>query len=466
MHSEAVPFDSVLRGNLVTPQGLVRNGWLAIRDGLIAAVGDGAHPACLACVDHKDNWLLPGVIDGQVHACSWRGYDGIESTTRSAVAGGVTTIVDMPYDDPDPLTTVARLRIKSDAIARLAHCDVALYATLSKDQPAAEITALAEAGICAIKISSFENHPSRFPRIESDQMLAILQAAAEAGIAVGLHNEDQAIVRAASERLKATGETGIAAHSPSRPEAAEMSATAQFLELGAATGAHAHIVHLSTPRGFDLVAQYRQSGQAATAEMCVHYLLLDADEDGPRLGALMKVNPPIRSGVKAALWHAFDSGQVAFVSSDHSGWPLERKHKPSIFDVSAGVPGLETLLPGFYTAAAARVDGQAGDDVALQLCAEYLSERPARFFGLWPRKGALAIGADADVAVLEQGDHIHDAGMAQDELNWSPFAGMHFAVRVVASYLRGSAALRDGRVVSAPGTGRFCPRQGLHHSGD
>lgn len=149
-------FDMVLRGNLVTPDGLIEQGWLGIADGRIMAIGDGPHPAARAWRDHGQDWQLPGAIDGQVHACSWRGYEGIESTTRSAIAGGVTTIVDMPYDDPTPLNSAEQLALKADAISRFAHCDVALYGTLSAHQPVSAIRDMAAAGVCAIKISSFE----------------------------------------------------------------------------------------------------------------------------------------------------------------------------------------------------------------------------------------------------------------------------------------------------------------------
>ena len=453
-------FDLILRGTLITPQARIEHGWLAISSGRIAALGEGAHPPSREMRDHGTALLLPGAIDGQVHACSWRGLPGLESTTRSAIAGGVTTIVDMPYDDPNPLNTVELLRIKAEAIARYAHGDVALYGTLASGQPATDMTGLAEAGICALKISSFENHPNRFPRIESSQMLEILDQAATLGLAVGLHNEDQDIVRAATARLKAAGETTIAAHSPSRPPSAELSATAHFLELAASAGAHAHIVHISVPRGFDLVEQYRDSGFDATTEMCLHYLLFDAAEDGPRMGGLMKVNPPIRSGVREELWECLLNGQAAFVSSDHSGWPLARKTAESIFDVSAGVPGLETLVPAFYTGLAER-----GADAAA-LSAYYLAEKPARFFGLWPQKGALAIGADADVMVLEPVDWIYDSSQAKDELNWSPYDGMRFAAKVTATYLRGSLACQDGQVLSRPGDGRFCRPARRNAEGD
>lgn len=449
--TDGAVFDLVLRGDVVTPGGVIANGWVAVRDGVIGAIGEGPVPGAAEVRDYSGRFLMPGAIDGQVHCCSWLGLEGIGPTSRSAVAGGVTTIVDMPYDEPEPLTSVALLETKKAAIGRHAHCDVALYGTISGDQDPNDIVALAQAGICAIKISSFENHPARFPRIRANQMLDLLEVAGTIGMPVGLHNEDQEIVNARMAALKAQGIDGILAHSPSRPIAAEMSATAHFLELGVAAEAHTHIVHLSAPRGFDLVESYAEQGFEATSEMCVHYLLLDDARDGERLGALMKVNPPIRSGVTEALWERIEAGVVSFVSSDHSGWPLERKQAPSIFGVSAGIPGLETLVPGFMTGCAAR-----GLDAPV-LAAYYISESPARFFGLWPRKGAIAVGADADIAVISPESWQFDAKATHDGLNWSPFDGDTFAYRISATYVGGALAYDGEAVLAQAGSGRFCP---------
>ena len=409
--------DLVIRGNLVTPDGVIPHGWLAVSGGKIAAIGREAAPPARSVHDAGEAWIVPGAIDGQTHAGSYQGLKGIESTTRSAVAGGVTTIVDMPYDDPEPVVTVDLLRAKIAKVEELAHCDVALYGTIANGQAPTEIGAMAAEGICALKISAFESHPIRFPRIPADQTLDLLEAAAPTGLPVGLHNEDQEIVRARIARLAREGKNTFEWHSPSRPPAAELAATAAFLELGATTGAHVHIVHISLPRGYELVEQYRQSGFMATAEMCVHYLTFDAGEHGPKWGAKLKVNPPIRAGVRDGLWKAFDRGAIEFVSSDHSSWPVTNKSTASIFDAGAGIPGLETLVPAFYTALAKR------EPSPIEKMAEYLSERPARFFGLWPRKGALIVGADADVAVIEPAEWIYDASRAHDDLNWSPYDG-------------------------------------------
>jgi allantoinase len=448
-------FDRLVCGTLVLPGRLVPKGWVAVRNESIAAIGAGERPEARETHDAGSAYVLPGFIDGQTHATSYAGLTGLESTTRSAVAGGVTTLVDMPYDNPEPMSTMAKLAAKSEAVERFAHADVALYGTIVPGQGTAEIARLAEAGVCAFKISSMENNPVRFPRLPADETLAILKASVETGLPVGLHNEDQEIVRGSIAALKARGRTTPQWHEPSRPLAAEMAATALFLELGAATGAHVHIVHFSHPRGFDLVSRYRNEGVNATAELCMHYLHFDNARDIGRLGARMKVSPPIRDGVVDELWGSLERGQVAFVSSDHSSWPIDNKLVASIFDAGAGIPGLETLGRSFYTDLAAR-----GMAEPVRVLADYLSEKPARFFGLWPRKGAIAVGADADLAVLETGDFAYDARRNHDELCWSPYDGERFKARVAATFVRGRPAWDGRTILSRPGQGHFVRRAG------
>ena len=245
--------DQNIVGIIVTPDGPIENGWVAVKAGRIAAVGIGEPPHAAETFDASGSYVLPGIIDGQTHAGSYGGLPGLRSTTRSAVAGGVTTIVDMPYDNPDPLNTVERLEAKVGAISEHAHANVALYATIMPRQSAKDVIPLIERGVVAFKISGFESSPTRFPRIAADQALDLLEALAPTNIPLGLHNEDQEIVRARIARARNAAESGIEAHSASRPLAAELASTAHFLELGAASGAHAHIVHLTSSRGFQLV---------------------------------------------------------------------------------------------------------------------------------------------------------------------------------------------------------------------
>ncbi|WP_160008632.1 dihydroorotase family protein [Rhizobium sp. 18055] len=446
-------YDSVICGRLVTPNGIVENGWIAITNETIAAIGSGERPQADVVADYGDAYVLPGIIDGQTHAGSQIGFPGLRPTTRMAVMGGVTTIVDMPYDEPLPITTANLLIEKIAAIHRYAVCDVALYGTVPVSPDQKDVSGLIAGGVCAFKISSFEAHPLRFPRISNDATLALLEILSSSDLPLGLHNEDQEIVRNTTARLRAEGKLSAEFHSPSRPEVAELTATANFLELGAATGTHVHIVHISTPSGFRLVEDYRQRGVAATGEMCVHYLHFDAATDMPRLGGKLKVNPPIREGRREALWKVIEDDQCAFISSDHSAWPIERKVGPTIYDDAAGMPGLDTLLPVFFTDAAARY----GADHAASMAADLMSARVARFFGL-SQKGALAPGMDADIAVLAPGPVQYQSADVADGPGWSAYDGETFAARPVATYVRGQLAW-DGKEITAPeGHGRFVAR--------
>lgn len=437
-------YERVIAGRVVAEDRIIEDGWIAISEGSIAALGRGSLPAAAEIGDYGSAYILPGVVDGQTHAGSQIGFPGLAMTTKAAVSGGVTTIVDMPYDEPDPITNAEILNRKIAAIGEYAVCDVALYGTVTPTPDAGDVAALIKGGVCAFKISSFESHPWRFPRIDNAATLSLAEMLAGSGLPLGLHNEDQDIVRAATARLRAEGKIGPRYHSPSRPEVAELVATANFLEVGAATPTHLHIVHISTPDGFDIVRDYARRGVKATAEMCGHYLYFDAAEDMERLGGLLKVNPPIREGRREALWDIIENGRAAFVSSDHSAWPLSRKNNPRIFDDAAGMPGLDTLLPAFLTAAAKRYGAQR----AVLMAADLMSRKPAAFFGL-SRKGELAPGMDADVTVLDPSEYQFDSTKTPDGVGWSAYDGEVFSMRPVATYVRGIRAW-DGSVVTAP----------------
>lgn len=443
-------YDQVLTGRVVTPSGLIEDGWIAISGERIAGVGTGTSPAAAERFDYADAYLLPGVVDGQTHAGSQIGFPGMAPTSKAALRGGVTTIVDMPYDEPDPITTRALLEDKIAAVEAYSLCDVALYGTVPAEPVAGDVAGLAEGGVCAFKISSFEAHPHRFPRIGSGATRLLIELLEGTGLPLGLHNEDQEIVRRLAQEFKQKGFVGPEHHSPSRPEVAELAATANFLALGAGAKTPLHIVHISTPDGFDIVRRFAEGGAPATGEMCVHYLHFDA-ADMERLGGRLKVNPPIRAGRREALWGVLERGECTFVSSDHSAWPLARKDLDSIFDVAAGMPGLETLLPVFFTDAEARY----GADRAALMAAEWLADRPARFFGL-SRKGRLVAGMDADIAVLGSGGATYSAATNPDGPGWSAYDGETLAGMVIATWLRGRVAW-NGREAGGT-TGRFVPR--------
>ena len=308
--------------------------------------------------------------------------EGIERCTRAAAAGGVTTIVDMPYDAGGPIDSLDAFEAKVADVEREAHVDVALWATVPPRGPIDHVQALVDAGAAAFKLSTFETHPQRFPRIPDGQLLIAFSRIAAAGGLAGVHAENDEIVRAGIAAEQAAGNGGDPlAHARSRPPVAEHEAIARCLELARATGVRLHVCHVSTPRGVELVRAARADGVDVSAETCPHYLLLDESEL-LRLGGEAKINPPLRAAPLSA-------DGLDLISSDHVGWPRERKHGADIFALASGAPGVELLVPLVHDALGARA------------LARLVSEAPARRFGLWPRKGNLDPGADADVLVLD-----------------------------------------------------------------
>jgi allantoinase len=388
--------------------------------------------------DFGDALLLPGAVDVHVHTRSYDG-EGIERCTRSAAAGGVTTIVDMPYDAAGPIDSLEAFGAKVGDVEREAHVDVALWATVPPRGPIEDVAALVTAGGAAFKLSTFETHPQRFPRIPDGQLLTAFEQIAAAGGLAGVHAENDEIVRAGiAIEHAATGGADPLAHARSRPPVAEHEAIARVLELARATGVRLHVCHVSTPRGVELVAAARRDGVDVSAETCPHYLLLD-ESALSRLGGEAKINPPLRSA-------SLPPDGLDLISSDHVGWPVERKRGPDIFALASGAPGVELIVP--------LVSDALGPAELVRL----VSAAPARRFGLWPRKGNLMPGADADVLVLDpDAEWVVDPASLVTEAGWSPYTGRRLRGRVIAAFSRGVQVWDGRRVTSDPGHGRFVP---------
>ncbi|MBV9735126.1 MAG: amidohydrolase family protein [Acidisphaera sp.] len=449
----SAPFDLLVRGDLVTPAGVLTDGYVAARGESIAAIGQGAPPPAAQTLDHSGRLVLPGLVDGHMHTSSAIGWEGIEGATRSAAAGGVTTCVDMPYDVPKPVTDAALLAEKIGWVERTAHVDMALYGTITKTGGVGAIAGLAQGGVSAFKLSTYEYDPVRFPRIDHPTMLAAFAEIARTGLPVAVHNEDQELVVRLTEQARAAGRTEPIMHCRSRPPLAETMADLEIFEIALTTGAHVHMAHSSLARGFALAREFRGMGGQATGEACIQYLCM-TEEDIIRLGGRGKCNPPFRTKEEVErLWACLLADEVAYVSTDHAPWPIERKTDPDIFACGAGLIGLQSFAPLFYTLLAER-------GLSVTLLATYAAERSAKLHGLWPKKGAIAVGADCDLLVLERGEWAFDEASIEDrpELRWSPYHGRRMRARVAATLLRGRLVWDGVRVLARPGDGRFVRR--------
>jgi allantoinase len=452
---QTAPFDRVILGDLVLPDGVLNSGYVAVRAEAIAAIGQGAPPPAAEIADHRGRLVLPGLVDGHMHTSSALGWAGIEGATMSAAAGGVTTCVDMPYDVPRPVTDAGILAEKIAVVERTAHVDVALYGTITKTGGVDAIAGMAEGGVCSFKLSTYEYDAVRFPRIDHPTMVAAFREIAKTGLMVAVHNEDQEIVERLSAEAKAAGNTGPIWHARTRPPLCETMADLEIFEIGLETGAHVHIAHSSLARGFEIAEVFRRMGGKASGEACIQYLCM-TEEDLVRLQGFGKCNPPFRTAAEIErMWQALEAGQVAYVSTDHAPWPRERKtYAGDIFACGAGLTGMQSFAPLMYTLLAER-------GLSPVLMARYCAERPARFHGLFPKKGAIRLGADADLLVLETGDFTFDEASIQDrpEAKWSPYHGRAMKARVAATFLRGHPIWDGSRVLARPGVGRFVKRQ-------
>ncbi|WP_159992767.1 dihydroorotase family protein [Roseomonas sp. 18066] len=449
-----LPYDRVLRGDLVLPDGILKDGYVAVRGELIAAIGQGELPPARQVDDFAGRSILPGLVDGHMHTGSAIGFPGIEGATMSAAAGGVTTICDMPYDVPRAVTNAGIFAEKVAAVHALSHVDVALYATITKTGGVDAIAGLAEAGASAFKLSTYEYDAVRFPRIDHPTMVAAFREIAKTGLMVAVHNEDQELVERLTAEAQASGRVDPIMHARTRPPLAETMADLEIFEIGLETGAHVHIAHSSVARGFEIAEAFRAMGGRASGEACIQYLCM-TEEDLVRLKGFGKCNPPFRTAAEVErMWGALVNGQMAYVSTDHAPWQREKKLGDDIFACGAGLTGLQSYAPLMFTMLRER-------GLPLTLMAKYCAENTARYHGLFPKKGAIKLGSDADFLVMEEGEFVFDEASIQDrpDARWSPYHGRAMTGRVAATYLRGSCIWDGTAVLARPGQGRFVPRQ-------
>jgi allantoinase len=441
--------DKVFAGEVVLADRVIDNGYVLVSDGKVQAIGSGPAPA-----GEKHGGagflVMPGAIDAQVHSRSQLGQEDFIWSTRSAAAGGVTTIVDMPYDDNCLIATAERFRTKIKEAGAQARVDFALYATVDPEEGPARVDELVDAGAAAFKFSTFGTHPKRFPRIPPQTLYACFAAVAKRGLIAGIHNENDEMVRAFMADVEASGITDYTAHGLSRPPVTEALATAEVYELGAAAGCPVHIVHSSIGRGYELAAAYRAQGHGATIEACVHYLTLDEENDVRRLGGKAKINPPLRPRREVeALWHHLAAGNVTIVSTDHVSWSEDRKTDPNMLKNSSGIPGLEVLY-GLL------LKGLDERKLPLTHAARLLAQNPAALFRITHVKGALEIGRDADVVLMRRDPYRYSAAASGNNfVSWSPYDGIELPFKAVETYVRGQCVAADGHVKADPGTGRF-----------
>lgn len=434
----------------MTASAVIHDGYIGLDKGKISFVGSELPHGAPDVIDHRGMLIFPGAVDAQVHSRSQKGREGFSYSTKAAAAGGVTTIVDMPYDEGLLVCNAAAVNEKASDIARQAHVDVALYGTIHPQDGTARMREQVEAGVCAFKLSTFGTHPERFPRIAPQLMFEAFKEAARFDVPVGVHNENDEVVRCRMAAIRAEGRTDYMAHGLTHTPLSELLATVEIYELGAASGCAAHVVHCSLGRGIDICESYKRQGFAASVEVCIHYLLFSEDTDVREKGGLAKINPPIRPATETGkLWSHLQSGNIDIVSTDHVAWSLDRKNDPNMLNNASGGPSLEVLVP-------ALIKGCIVRGINLSVAARVLAANPARHFGL-DSKGELEVSRDADFSIIDPAMAPWRASHSQTVSDWSLYDGMELP-QVRETWLRGEKIWDGSSVLNADGDGHFIRR--------
>jgi dihydropyrimidinase len=450
-------------GTAVLPQGVARVD-IGIRDETILAIGENLGRGVNE-IDAAGLIVAPGGVDPHAHIEQVSGggllnADSFESATTSAVFGGTTTVISFAAQHVGH--ALDRVVADYHALAdRGAVIDYAFHMIIADPNEATlktHLPKLIQEGHASIKVFMTYDRI----KLDDEQMLDVLAAARDNGAFVCVHAENHGMISFMSKRLLANGLSGPSAFWMSHPRLAEVDAIQRLVAMSQLVDQPIMVFHVSTAEGAEVVRKARADGVKLFAETCPHYLLLTADEvNKPGLeGAKWMCSPSLRTASdQTALWQALARGDLQVISSDHAPYRFDDSGKlsagpnPTFKQIANGLPGLEVRLPLLFDAAVTQ--GRLG----LERFVELTSTAPAKLYGLYPKKGALAVGADADIAIWNATKTVRlSAPMMHDHTGYTPYEG-----RVVKGWpeivlSRGRIAVRDGALHVAPGSGRFLPR--------
>ncbi|MEZ5212031.1 allantoinase AllB [Gordonia sp. (in: high G+C Gram-positive bacteria)] len=427
----ALPFDLVVRGRrILTTAGIVDRE-IGIRDGRVVAIeplGSGlAGDEVITLND--DQVMIPGLVDTHVHVnepgrTEWEGF---ESATRAAAAGGVTTLIDMPLNSIPPTTTVEALEIKRASARGKTHIDVGFWGGAIPGNEG-DLRALHDDGVFGFKCFLLHSGVDEFPHLTADEMEADMRKLVTYDSLMIVHAEDS---RAIDHAPTAEGDQ-YARFLASRPRGAENVAIAEVIERARWTGARAHVLHLSSSDALPMLATAKRDGVRITVETCPHYLTLLAEEV-PAGGTAFKCCPPIREAAnRELLWQGLLDGVIDCIVSDHSPSTADLKDvENGDFGVAwGGVASLQLGLSLIWSEARQR-------GIGLPQVLEWMAARPADLAGL-KSKGRIALGYDADFAIFEpESAYVVDVHRLHHKNPVSPYDGRALAGVVTGTWLRG-----------------------------
>jgi dihydropyrimidinase len=460
------PFDIVIRKGTVVNASETAQTDVAIGGSTIAAIGRDLAPGKRE-IDASGKYVMPGGIDAHAHieqlsASGLINSDTFESATKSAALGGTTTVLCFAAQHIGmSLTTVVE---DYHALARRgAIIDYGFHMILADPREEVlrdELPPLIKAGHSSLKV--FMTYDRL--RVDDVQLLDVLMAARENNALVLVHAENHGMITWLSKRLLAKGYTAPRYHAVSHPRFGEVEAFTRLIAFAEFIDQPIMIYHVSSAEGAAVIHAARGRGLKVFAETCPQYLFLTKDDlDKPGIeGAKWMCSPPVREASdQQALWQALSIGDLQLISSDHAPYAFNEKGKlmagrsANFKQIPNGMPGLQARLPLLFDAMVS--SGRFG----AQKFVEWTATAPAQIYGLAPRKGAIAIGADADIAIWDPDKRVTFADTdVVDRAGYTPYAGRTVHGWPVTVLRRGDIIADNGSCLAAPGSGEFLPRAG------
>jgi dihydropyrimidinase len=458
-------YDLVLRGGTVGTAGGTFRADVAVKGETIVALGNNL-AAGTREIDATGKLVLPGGIDAHAHIEQLSGMgvmnaDTFASGTAAAALGGTTTVI--PFAAQHQGKSLAKVVEDYHVLAkRGAVIDYAMHMIIADPTEKVlteELPALIKSGHGSIKVfMTYEK-----TKVDDEQLLDVLLAARTHKALVCVHAENNGMISWMGRRLVGKGYTAPKYHTVYHPRLAEAEAFHRLIACAELLDQPIIIYHVSTAEGAAVIREARGRGLKVFGETCTQYLLLTRDDlDKPGLdGAKWVCSPPLRTERdQEALWRALDLGDLQFVSSDHAPYTLDDKGKflrgpnPPFSQIANGMPGLELRLPLLFDAIVSK--GRYG----VEQFVAWTATEPARMYGLDPKKGSIAIGADADICVWDpkRKTEIADAGV-HDGAGYTPYTGRTITGWPVVVTRRGAVIVEDGKLNASPGSGRFLPRE-------
>jgi dihydropyrimidinase len=450
--------DTLIEGGRVVAGGQVSEATVAIGDGTIVGVLSPGVPIAEAParrIDATGKIVMPGVVDAHVHFGMFTAHvDDFASATTAAAHGGVTSVIIYAMGKPGmpPREFLAHWRREGESQSLV---DFAMHCRLGAPdrRNTRQFTDAFDAGVTSFKIfMAYRNQGIMYDDYSLVEAMEFIGA--RQGI-VCCHAENGDLCDYLEAKFQEQGRYSPETFLATRPSEAEVEATYRALTLARVARCPLYVVHMTTPAAIALVHQARLSGQPAWSETCPQYLALTQD-DVVRHGGLAKIAPPLRTREERdGVWRAVMNGTVDVVGSDHAPYPFEMKSLPRerFLEARFGMPNVETMLGVLYS------EGVATGRIDLPRMVRVLCEEPARVFGLAPRKGHIAVGADADLVIFDpDAEWRVERGDLHSRSGYSAYEGWTLRGKVASTIIRGEVVVQDGQLRQSPGFGRYLAR--------